>query len=124
MKLIDSYGWIEYFSEGPLTKKYAPYIEDVKENDTVTPTVVVYEVYKRLKKEKGEQVALEAYAQITRTKIVPLDEDLALRAADTSLEWGLAMADAIVYSTAKAYSAELITSDKDLRSLEGVRLIE
>ena len=124
MKVIDSYGWIEYFANGPLAKKYARYIESVNANDAVTPTVVVYEVYKRLKKEKGEQVALEAYAQITRTRIVTLDEQSALKAADMSLERGLAIADAIVYSTARAYSAQLITSDKDLKELPGVQYIE
>lgn len=124
MKVIDSYGWIEYFSNGPLAEKYAPYIEDANENNTVTPTVVVFEVYKRLKKEKSEQVALEAYAQLTRTKVVQLDESLALRAADVGIETGLAMADAIVYSTAKAYSAELITSDKDLKALKGVQFLQ
>ena len=124
MKVIDSYGWIEYFSDGPLAKKYASYVEDANENDAVTPTVVVYEVYKRLKKERGEQVALEAYAQITRTRIVELDEQSALKAADMSLERGLAMVDAIVYSTARAYSAQLITSDKDLKDLPGIRFIE
>ena len=67
----------------------------------MTPSIVVYEVYKRLKKEKGEEVALEAYAQITRTQIIPLDQDSALQAADISLAHSLAMADAIVYSTAK-----------------------
>lgn len=124
MKLIDSYGWIEYFSNGPLADKYAPYVEDVNENNTITPTIVIFEVYKRLKREKGEQAALEAYAQLTRTKIIPMDEDLALRAADIGLETGLAMADAIIYSTAKAHSAELITSDKDLKALKGVRFIQ
>jgi predicted nucleic acid-binding protein len=124
LKVIDSYGWIEYFSDGPLAKKYASYIEDANENDVVTPTVVVYEVYKRLKKERGEQVALEAYAQITRTRIVELDEQSALKAADMSLERGLAMADAIVYSTARAFSAQLITSDKDMKDLPGIRYIE
>ncbi len=124
MRVIDSYGWIEYFSDGPLAKKYASYIEGVNENDAITPTVVVYEVYKRLKKEKGEQVALEAYSQITRTRIVALDEQSALKAADMSLERGLAMADAIVYSAARAYSAQLITSDKDLKDLPGIRFIE
>ena len=124
MKVIDSYGWIEYFANGPLAKKYARYIESVNANDAVTPTVVVYEVYKRLKKEKGEQVALEAYAQITRTRIVTLDEQSALKAADMSLERGLSMADAIVYSTARAYSAQPITSDKDLKELPGVHYIE
>jgi predicted nucleic acid-binding protein len=124
LKVIDSYGWIEYFSDGPLAKKYAAYIEDANENNAVTPTVVVYEVYKKLKKERGEQVALEAYAQITRTRIVELNEQSALKAADMSLERGLAMADAIVYSTARTHSAQLITSDKDLKDLPGIRFIE
>lgn len=124
MKLIDSYGWIEYFSDGPLAKKYAPYIEDVSENNAVTPTIVVYEVYKRLKKEKGEQVALEAYAQMTRSKLVPLDDALALSAADTSLKIGLAMADSIIFTTARNFSADLVTSDPDLKGLDGVQLIE
>ena len=65
MKLIDSYGWIEYFTDGPLADKYAPYVLNANEKNTVTPSIVVYEVYRRLKKEKGEEVALEAYAQIT-----------------------------------------------------------
>ncbi|HMK83787.1 MAG TPA: type II toxin-antitoxin system VapC family toxin [Candidatus Bathyarchaeia archaeon] len=122
--LIDSYGWIEYFIEGPLAEKYAPYVLNANENSVVTPTIVVYEVYKRLKAEKGEEVALEAYAQITRTKIVPLDQNSALRAADVSLTEGLAMADAIVYSTAKAYAAELVTSDNHLKRLKGIRFIQ
>jgi predicted nucleic acid-binding protein len=124
LRLIDSYGWIEYFSDGPLAKKYATYVEDVNESNTVTPTIVVYEVYKRLKKERGEQVALEAYAQITRSRLIPLDDRLALGAADTSLKTGLPMANAIVFTTAKTFSADLITSDPDLKGLEGVRLIE
>jgi predicted nucleic acid-binding protein len=122
--LIDSYGWIEYFTDGPLAEKYAPYVLNVNEKNTVTPSIVVYEVYKRLKKEKGEEVALEAYAQITRTQIIPLDQDSALRAADISLSHGLALADAIVYSTAKTYSAELVTSDLHLKGLEGTRFIK
>ena len=124
MKLIDSYGWIEYFTDGPLAEKYAPYVLNANEKNTVTPSIILYEVYKKLKKEKSEEVALEAYAQIMRTQIIPLDQDSALQAADVSLAHGLAMADAIIYSTAKTYSAELITSDKDLKELKGVRFIQ
>jgi len=124
LRVIDSYGWIEYFTDGELAKKYATYIEDANESNTITPAIVIYEAYKRLKRERGEQLALEAYAQLTRTKIIPLDQDTALNAADTSLAMGLAMADAIVYSTAKRHSAELITSDSDLKDLEGVRFIQ
>jgi predicted nucleic acid-binding protein len=124
LRVIDSYGWIEYFTDGGLAKKYATYIEDADESNTITPAIVIYEVYKRLKRERGEQLALEAYAQLTRTKIIPLDEDTALNAADISLAMGLAMGDAIVYSTARRHSAELITSDSDLKDLEWVRFIQ
>lgn len=124
MKLIDSYGWIEYFGDGPLADKYAPHIEGANANNTVTPSIVVYEVYKRLKRERGQQVALEAYAQMTRTRILPLDEAGALSAADIALERELAMADAIVYSAAKSHGADLITSDQHLKGLEGVTFIE
>jgi predicted nucleic acid-binding protein len=124
LKLIDSYGWIEYFGDGPLAGKYAPYIEGANASNTVTPTIVVYEVYKRLKKERGQQVALEAYAQMTRTRILPLDEGAALSAADISLKENLAMADAIIYSTARSHKAELITSDQHLKNLDNVTFIE
>jgi predicted nucleic acid-binding protein len=124
LKLIDSYGWIEYFGDGPLADKYAPYIEGANASNTLTPTIIVYEVYKRLKKEKGQQVALEAYAQMTRTSIFPLGEGAALSAADISLEEDLAMGDAIIYSAAKTHKAELITSDQHLKDLESVTFIE
>ena len=124
MNLIDSYGWIEYFSDGPLAKKYAPQIEAANEDNTITPTVVLYEVYKKLKKEKGEDLALEAYAEMTRTRILPFDQAAALISADTSLRNGLSMADAIVYSTAKSHRAQLLTSDIHLKDLEGVKFVE
>lgn len=123
MKLIDSYGWIEYFGDGPLVDKYASYIEGANGNNTVTPTIVVYEVYKRLKRERGQQVALEAYAQMTRTRILPLDEAGALSAADIGLKEDLAMADAIIYSASRTHKAELITSDQHLKGLQGVTFI-
>ena len=124
MKLIDSYGWIEYFGDGPLAEKYASHIEGANANNTLTPTIIVFEVYKRLKKERGQQVALEAYAQMTRTRILPLDEGGALSAADIGLKKELAMADAIIYSAAKTNKAELITSDQHLKDLENVTFIE
>ena len=124
MKLIDSYGWIEYFADGPLADKYAPYVESANDNNTITPTIVIYEVYRRLKRERGQQMALEAYAQMTRTRILPLDETEALSAADISLKTDLAMTDAIIYCASRTHGAELITSDDHLKGLEGVMFIE
>lgn len=88
--------------------------------EILTPTIAIYEVYKVLKRDDSEEDALLAVAQMLRTKIVPLSETLALEAADTSLEHALAMADAIVYATARARDAELVTTDADLEGLTGV----
>jgi predicted nucleic acid-binding protein len=88
--------------------------------DVLTPTVAVYEVYKVLKRHASEEDALQAVAQMLRTSVVPLSENLAMEAADASLEHSLAMADAIVYATARSRGAELVTTDSDLAGLPGV----
>jgi predicted nucleic acid-binding protein len=116
--LIDSYGWLEYFLEGPLADKYAKYVEEANEESYVTPTIVVYEVYKRIRGIQGEQSALEAYAQITRTKIVEVTSQMALEAAEISLTTQLGMADSIVMATAKAFNAEILTNDKHLKGFK------
>ena len=123
MILIDSYGWIEYFADGPLADEYEQYIEKASPENTVTPTIVVSEVYRKIKKAMGEEKALEAYAQISRTRIVELTESLSLEAADVSLKMNLGMADSIIVATSKAYNAEIITSDKHLKEKENVKFI-
>ena len=123
MILIDSYGWIEYFAEGPLADNYATFIEKANDENTITPTIVVYEVYKKIKSTKGEQKALEAYAQISRTKIVELTSPLSLEAADISLTTNLGMADSIIIATAKAYNAQIITSDEHLKNIKGIKFL-
>ena len=121
MTLVDSSGWIEFFTGGGNAERYGSYLE--RSTQIVTPTVVLYEVYKIVKRERTEEEALLAAAQVQKTRIVPLSESLALAAADVSLEFRLAMADSIVYATAQAENAELVTSDKDLRGLPGVTYV-
>lgn len=123
MILIDSYGWIEYFSDGLLADGYAPYIEEADAEKTVTPTVVVYEVYKKIKSAMGEEKALEAYAQMSRTRIVELTSDISLKAADVSIALDLGMADSIVVATAREFNAEIVTSDEHLKKIEKVKFI-
>ena len=118
MIVVDSSGWIEFFTGGPNARRYGRYLKRLSE--LVTPTIVLYEVYKLIKCERTEEEALLAVAQIQKTRVVSLSESLALAAADASLELRLAMADAIVYATARAEGAELVTGDKDLRGLPGV----
>jgi len=117
MRVIDSSAWIEFFTDGPNAEAYAPHIEA---SDVVTPSIVVYEVYRILRREAPEEQALRAVAHLQTTIVAELDVALALEAAEVGLEHGLAMADAIVYATARSHEAELLTSDADLAHLPGV----
>jgi toxin FitB len=121
MILLDSSGWIEFFSQGPRALKYGGYLKDLSK--IVTPTVVVYEVYKKIKKERTEEDALLAISLMKKTSLIPLEESIALLAADMSLKYALPMADAMVYATAVEKDADLVTSDAHFKGLEKVILI-
>lgn len=116
--LLDSSGWIEFFTDSPLADRYAVYL--TPRYQLITPTIVLYEVYKKIKREKGEETALLFAGRLNATEVVHLTESIALLAADVSLRHGLAMADAIVYATAKDQDAEVVTGDADLKDLPGV----
>ena len=120
---VDSYGWVERFTDGPKASAYNRIIDGVKPEELVTSVVVLYEVYGKIKRSKGEETALEAVATLSQTKVVTVDQTLSLEAADYSLEHGLHMADALVYATARQDSAELYTSDEDLKGLASVTFV-
>lgn len=77
----------------------------------------MYEVYKVIRRDLSEEGAVEAVAALRRATIAPVDESLALEAADASLALGLAMADALVYATARRHGARLVTADTDFEGL-------
>ncbi len=118
MLLVDSSGWLEFFTDGPLADAYAQHVKHP--HNVLTPTIVLYEVYKVIKRQRGEEEALTAAAQMGKTHLVPLTDTIALTAADASLTYRLAMADVVVYATALTHKAKLVTSDADLAALPGV----
>ena len=122
MNLIDSSGWLEYLTDGSLADEYSVHLAEPAE--VLTPTVVLFEVYKWVRRERSEEEALIVAAQLQKTELVPLNPTIALNAADIGLEHGLAMADSIVYTTALTHDVPLITSDRDFESLPGVVLLE
>ena len=118
MIVLDSSGWLAFFADGPFASEYAARLK--QPHKILTPTIALYEVYKWIKLERSEEEALAAVAAMQKTRVVPLTNELALSAADLSLANRLAMADAIMLATARAYSAELLTSDSDFEGLAGV----
>jgi predicted nucleic acid-binding protein len=122
LKVIDSSGWLEFFTDGPLAERYAFLLNDLSQ--IITPVIVLYEVYKKIRRERGEEAALVAAAQLQKTQLIPVTDTIALRAADLSLEHHLAMADAIIYATAMLHDTLLITSDGDFKLIPGVLFLE
>ena len=122
MNLVDSSGWLEFFTGGPLADKYFSYIE--KLDEVVVPSLIIYEVYKKIKKERTEEDAFLAVGHMARAKVVAFDEGLAMASADISLKHNLSMADAIIYATALQEKAKLITSDKHFLGLTNVVLLK
>ena len=120
---IDSSGWLEFFVAGKHAKTVLKYLDAKK--PIWTPSLVVYEVYKKIAREKSETEALLAITQMDSQSetIVPLDEKLALFAADISLKYKLAMADAIIYATALQQEAILVTGDHHFEKLKDVILM-
>jgi len=118
MLLVDSSGWIEFFTDGLLASEYSKYLKDITK--IVTPTIVLYEVYKKIKKERTEEDALFAVSLINRTSVIPLSESISLLAADLSLKHSLPMADAIVYATALEENCKVVTSDTHFKGLDKV----
>jgi predicted nucleic acid-binding protein len=119
--LVDSSGWVEFLGDGPLADKFAPYFEH--EERLLVPVIVLYEVYKKLLSTQGSTAADRLLSAALRARVVPIDENLALLAARISLDRHLAMADAMIYATALAAGAHLVTSDEHFKGLPGVKSV-
>lgn len=119
--VVDSSGWIELFLEGPKSGKVEDYLHGAHE--LIVPSLVLFEVYRKVKKALGESKAIYAVTQMQQGETVALDADLALYAADISLAHQLPLADSIVYATACYHQATLVTADNDFRGLPSVQLI-
>jgi toxin FitB len=121
--VVDSTGWVEFLRNGPQSDAFAKYLENPQ--SVLLPTIVVYEVYKKILRKQGQTLAERflSHAFSFREREVPLDIPLAALAARTSLDANLAMARAIIYATARAHHAELITSEAHFSGLPGVTIL-
>jgi predicted nucleic acid-binding protein len=119
LNVVDSSAWLEYFTGGAAADFFAPAVEDTAA--LIVPTVSLYEVFKRILAQRGENAALAAVAAMQQGAVVDLTPPLALSAAALSLEHKLPMADSIMYASARAFGATLWTQDSDFESLPNVR---
>lgn len=119
--LIDSSVWVEYFSNGPKAKTVQSYLRSP--HHIILPSLVSYEVYKKIKSSLGEQKAVLVLAHMERlsNELVSFDQALAPLAADMSLEHKIPMADAMIYAVAQSTGATIVTLDAHFKGLEHVK---
>ena len=119
LNVVDSSAWLAYFADEPTAEFFAPAIEDT--GSLVIPVVCLYEVFKVLLRESGEDSAFQAVAVMQQGEVVELDANLALEAAKLGLEEGLAFADSIVLAVARQAGATLWTQDAHFAGKAGVQ---
>jgi predicted nucleic acid-binding protein len=118
MNIIDSSGWLEYFSDGPNAIHYLPPLND--SSSLIVPVITIYEVFKVVLRESAENKALQAVAAMQKGKIIDLNANIAIDASRLSLQYNLPMADSIILATARAYDCVIWTQDSDFQNIEGV----
>ena len=121
MNVVDSSGWLEYLADGSNADFFANSI--LSTADLLVPTLSLYEVFKRVLQQRGEDDTLQAVALMQQGMIVELSVSLALSAARISLNDKIPMADSIMLATARAYGATLWSQDSDFENIAGVRYI-
>lgn len=121
MRLVDTSAWIEWLIGSAVGQRVAAALPEP--GQWLTPTIVQLELAKWLTREVGEAKADQVIAFTETCTVVDLTTPIALSAADLCARHKLATADAIVYATALAHGAELVTCDRHFEGLPSVRFI-
>ncbi|MGA2018932.1 MAG: type II toxin-antitoxin system VapC family toxin [Opitutaceae bacterium] len=119
MNMVDSSGWLAYFAGEKNAEFFAEAIEDTEL--LIVPVICIYEVFKVVLREKGEDDALQAVSAMQQGTVVNLDSDLALEAAWIGHEEKLAFADSIIYAVSKRHEAVIWTQDEQFYGKANVR---
>ncbi len=119
MNVVDSSAWLEYFAGGPGADHFADPI--TKTASLIVPTIILYEVFRVVLRQRGEDDALQAAALLQQGRLVDLTPRIALEAASLGHTLGLPMADAVILATTRQHHATLWTQDEDFQGLPNVR---
>ena len=119
MNIVDSSGWLEYFSGGLNAEHFLPPLQEP--SSLIVPTITLYEVFKVVLRETSENEALQAIAAMQKGTVVDLTVSVAMNAAKLSMQHKLPMADSIILATAISYNCVIWTQDSDFENLQRVK---
>ena len=123
MNLVDSSGWLEYLSDGPNASFFEEPLAG-EPDKLLVPTLCLYEVFRVVLRERGENDAIQAAALMQHGQLVELTGPIALLAARLSLDFKIPMADSIILATAHLQEAVIWTEDEHFKGLRKVKYIE
>ncbi|WP_310487295.1 type II toxin-antitoxin system VapC family toxin [Chamaesiphon sp. VAR_69_metabat_338] len=118
MNIVDSSAWLSYFAGDGNAEYFVEPIENT--TDLLVPSITLAEVFKIILRQRDEDVALAAIAQMEQGEVIVLDSRLAIDAAYYGIKYKLPLADSIIYATAMKYDAIIWTQDNDFESLDRV----
>jgi len=117
--IVDTYAWIAYF-EGKEEFK-----ELIDGNELYTPSIVLAEVSRILKRKKVPKEKATRILSFIRERslILSLDETNAIEAGETAEKEGLYLIDGIIYSYVNE-DTHLLTGDKHFKNKPFINLID
>ena len=119
MNVVDSSGWIEFFTAGASGLLFKPVIE--QRDQLLVPAINIYEVHKLLSRKLPASAVASCLDVMRLGRVLYLTDRRAVAAADIAGTHKLAMADAVIYSMAREFDATLWTQDVDYEGLAGVK---
>jgi predicted nucleic acid-binding protein len=119
MNIVDSSGWLEYFSDGPNAELFLTPLQEP--SSLIVPTITIYEVFKVVLRETSENEALQSIAAMQKGSVIDLTAGMAMNASKLSLQHNLPMADSIILATAKTYKSIIWTQDSDFENFPSVK---
>jgi predicted nucleic acid-binding protein len=120
MIVFDSYAWLEYFSGSEKGKTVREIIKSSEE--ILTPSICIAEIKRKYLKENKKYDSRVKFI-ITRSKIIKIDLNISLLAADISHENKLYMIDALVYACSLSAKSELLTGDQHFKRFKKIRFL-
>lgn len=121
MNVVDSSGWLEYFTAGKNAAIFKPVLEN--HEHLIVPVICLYEVFKLTLLRKGEDEALHIAGIMSTGLSVEVNREIALSAAQFSVKYRIPMADSLILGTTRHYKAILWTQDEHFEGISGVKYI-
>jgi len=119
MNLVDSSGWLTYLADEPNADAFSVPLNDT--TNLIVPAICLYEVFKVVLRERGEDEALQSIALMKQGILIELTSEIAILAAKVSIHHKIPMADSIILATAQTYEAVIWTEDTDFKGIKGVK---